>query len=36
VGENRTIEHKILVAKAEGKNSLERPGHKWENLQGIW
>jgi hypothetical protein len=36
VGAIRIIEHKILVGEAEGKKSLERPGHKWEDLQGIW
>jgi hypothetical protein len=36
VGMIRGIEHKTLVGKAEGKKSLERPGHKWEDLKKIW
>jgi hypothetical protein len=35
MGVIRRIEHTILVGKAEGKRSLESPGCKWEDLQGI-
>jgi hypothetical protein len=35
MGEKRNA-YRILVGMPEGKRLLGRPGHRWEDLRGIW